>query len=195
MDFHVFGSEEEMATEDDDDDDDLDAELDDEENQTSNPFIDAEADEEEEEESVAEKTPFEKAISSKIDGDFCAEVTMKKSKVNDNKPIVVGQAILMHSKLLMLKFMYFLGKTFYPDREIKIISEEHLEPGSFITTYSDTDSIALALTKTDDTILPYPAPSNPTSLASKLDAMFLPIVKEDKIEVFFLSIFILSFLS
>ena len=109
MDFHVFGSEEEMTTED-DDDENLDAELDDEENQTSNPFIDAEADEEKEEESVAEKTPFEKAISSKLDGDFCAEVTLKKSKVNDNKPIVVGQAILQHSKLLMLKFMYFLGK-------------------------------------------------------------------------------------
>lgn len=112
MDFHVFGSEEEMTTED-DDDENLDAELDDEENQTSNPFIDAEADEEKEEESVAEKTPFEKAISSKLDGDFCAEVTLKKSKVNDNKPIVVGQAILQHSKLLMLKFMYFLGKKIF----------------------------------------------------------------------------------
>ena len=43
---------------------------------------------------------------------YCGEVTMKPSRVYDNKPIVVGQAILQHSKLLLLKFVYFLGLYF-----------------------------------------------------------------------------------
>ena len=59
-----------------------------------------------------------------------------------------------------------------------------MEPGSFITTYSDTDSIALALTRTNTQILRYPdgAPQG-AKLGDKINAMFLPIVKKDKKEV------------
>ena len=53
------------------------------------------------------------ALSSlDIGADFCAEVSMKKKRINDNKPIVVGLAILQHAKLLLLKFMNFIGKFF-----------------------------------------------------------------------------------
>ena len=41
---------------------------------------------------------------------FCAEITSSPPKVKDDKPIVVAQAILQHSKLLLLKFVYYLGK-------------------------------------------------------------------------------------
>ena len=55
-----------------------------------------------------------RALSSiDIGADFCAEVSMKKKRINDNKPIVVGLAILQHAKLLLLKFMNFIGKFFF----------------------------------------------------------------------------------
>ena len=41
---------------------------------------------------------------------FCAEVTSSLPKVVDDKPIVVAHAILQHSKLLLLRFVYWLGK-------------------------------------------------------------------------------------
>ena len=38
------------------------------------------------------------------DDDFCAyEIQMKKTKVNDSKPVHIGVAILQHSKLLFLR--------------------------------------------------------------------------------------------
>ena len=38
------------------------------------------------------------------DDEFCAyEIQMKKSKVNDAKPVHLGVAILQHSKLLFLR--------------------------------------------------------------------------------------------
>ena len=60
--------------------------------------------------------------------------------------------------------------------------EKHLKPGSFITTYSDTDSIALALTKTDSSILSGGG-GETVKLADKINAMFGPILRDDKKEV------------
>ena len=53
-----------------------------------------------------------------------------------------------------------------------------MEPGSFILTYSDTDSVALAVTRTK------PIPQD-ASLALKLDAIFSPILRLDKQQVLF----------
>ena len=61
------------------------------------------------------------------------EVKMRKRTVFDNKPIHVSCAILQWSKILFLRFMYFLF--------------DHLEPGSFRASYCDTDSICLGLRK------------------------------------------------
>ena len=69
-------------------------------------------------------------------GDVTAwELKNRKKKVVDDKPVHFSNAILQTSKLLFLRFMYWLYK--------------HLEPGSFRTCYADTDSMCLALTKTD----------------------------------------------
>ena len=64
------------------------------------------------------------------------EVTLEKKTIEDSKPVHIGVAILQWSKLLFLRYMYFLFK--------------HLEPGSFRTVYADTDSMCLALTKSRD---------------------------------------------
>ena len=61
------------------------------------------------------------------------EVTLDKKTIEDEKPVHIGVAILQWSKLLFLRYMYFMFK--------------HLEPGSFRTVYADTDSMCLALTK------------------------------------------------
>ena len=53
-----------------------------------------------------------------------------------------------------------------------------MKPGSFILTYSDTDSIALAVTQTEST------PHN-VGLERNLDAIFRPILRDDKHEVCF----------
>ena len=63
------------------------------------------------------------------------EIKQRKRKVVDSKPIHFSNAILQTSKLLFLEFMYWLY--------------EHLQPGSFRTCYADTDSMCLALTKTN----------------------------------------------
>lgn len=63
------------------------------------------------------------------------EIKKRKRTVTDTKPIHFSNAILQNSKLLFLEFMYW----FY----------EHVQPGSFRTCYADTDSMCLALTKTD----------------------------------------------
>ena len=56
-----------------------------------------------------------------------------------------------------------------------------MKPGSFITTYSDTDSIALGLTRTNTLLLPRDEKNVP--LATKLEAMFTPLLRDDKKEV------------
>ena len=76
-------------------------------------------------------------IISESDELVAWEIKQRKRKVTDTKPIHFSNAILQTSKLLFLEFMYW----FY----------EHVQPGSFRTCYADTDSMCLALTKTDYT--------------------------------------------
>ena len=61
------------------------------------------------------------------------EVKMRKRKIHDDKPCHFSLAILQWSKVLFLRFMYFLL--------------DHLQPGSFRNAYCDTDSICLGLSK------------------------------------------------
>ena len=91
-------------------------------------------------------------------GDACAtEVTSLKGTVEDDKPVHIGVAILQHSKLLFLKFMFYLF--------------QHLEPGSFRCVYADTDSMCLATTKTR-------VVANDTEV-EKYRAIFEPIVRPE----------------
>ena len=61
-------------------------------------------------------------------GDVIAwELKNRKKSVRDDKPVHFSNAILQTSKLLFLRFMYWLYK--------------HLEPGSFRTCYADTDRV------------------------------------------------------
>ena len=64
------------------------------------------------------------------------EVKMRKRRIEDDKPIHVSLAILQWSKLLFLRFMYFLL--------------DHLRDGSFRQSYCDTDSMCLGLSRSDD---------------------------------------------
>lgn len=68
---------------------------------------------------------------TQMNGDYeISEVTTEKMKIKDDKPTVVGVAILQHSKLHFLKFVYnFLHK--------------FLKPGSYKLNYADTDSLAI----------------------------------------------------
>ena len=86
-------------------------------------FIDNEADDDDDDDDENEDTDDKKYMTKfeaklnalnalNVGSNFCAEVSMKKKKINDNKPIIVGQAILQHAKLLLLKFMTFIGKKF-----------------------------------------------------------------------------------
>lgn len=61
------------------------------------------------------------------------EVKLRKRKIHDDKPCHVSLAILQWSKVLFLRFMYFLL--------------DHLEAGSFRTGYCDTDSVCLGFSK------------------------------------------------
>ena len=91
------------------------------------------------------------------------EIKMKKKQITDDKPIVIGLAILQLSKLLFIKFVYFM--------------ENCLKQGSYKLLYCDTDSMAFGLTKTiklDKT----------DTLRQKLEKMFFPIVKTDKMDYF-----------
>ena len=65
------------------------------------------------------------------DGDDIFELTKKPHRISDDKPVMIGQAILQYSKLHLLKFAYFL---YY-----------HLKPGSFRLVYCDTDSLGIGL--------------------------------------------------
>ena len=104
-----------------------------------------------------EKSPFCKKVNSVYDeNDYncCYLATFTKAKVTDSKPAHIGVSILQWSKYLFVDFMYFL--------------ERHLEEGSFKTVYADTDSMAMALTRTN---------INNGSLRDRLKGMFEPLVK------------------
>ena len=89
------------------------------------------------------------------------EIKQRKRRVIDTKPIHFSNAILQTSKLLFLEFMYWLY--------------EHLQPGSFRTCYADTDSMCLALTKTEH--------SNMDGKEEKFyRGLFDPIVRPEKRE-------------
>ena len=60
------------------------------------------------------------------------EVVMQKKIIDDKFPMHVGNAVLQHSKLHFLRFVYFLW--------------EHVTPGSMRLVYCDTDSIGKHLT-------------------------------------------------
>ena len=108
---------------------------------------------------------FLDAIELELEDGTCemAEIKLQKPKIEDNKPIAVGNAILQYSKLLLLKFAYFL--------------ERSLKKGSFRICYCDTDSLALGLTRT-------PLLDGNESLRQKMEKIFLPIVKSDEVEYF-----------
>ena len=83
---------------------------------------------------------------------------MRKRKIHDDKPVHVAVAILQWSKILFLRFMYFLL--------------DHLEPGSFRTGYCDTDSMCLGLSKSNS----IPENCEPEEYYRSI---FDPIVRED----------------
>ena len=85
------------------------------------------------------------------------EVTCGRKTIEDSKPVHVGVCILQWSKLIFLKFMFYLFN--------------HLEPGSFRSVYADTDSMCLALTKSREV-------ENDTE-EEKYRALFDPIVRPD----------------
>ena len=91
------------------------------------------------------------------------EVKLQKAKIEDKKPIVIGNAILQYSKLLLLKFAYFL--------------ERVLLEGSYKICYCDTDSLALALTRT-------PHLDGKDLLRSKMEKIFLPLIKPEELDYF-----------
>ena len=83
-----------------------------------------------------QKKPFyrtTKEVYDENDQLACYIVKMDKKNIKDSKPVHIGVSILQWSKVLFIKFMYWL--------------EEHLEEGAFKTCYADTDSMALALTR------------------------------------------------
>ena len=91
------------------------------------------------------------------------EVQMNKAKIEDNKAICIGSAILQYSKLRFLQFVYFL--------------EKYLNEGSYRFLYADTDSIGIGTSKTkkideNDTLL------------EKMKKIFIPIVKPSLKEEF-----------
>ena len=85
------------------------------------------------------------------------EVTCDKSSIEDEKPVHIGVAILQWSKVLFLRFMFYLY--------------HHLEPGSFRSVYADTDSMCLALTKSRDV--------TNDSEEEKYRALFDPIIRPE----------------
>ena len=81
------------------------------------------------------KTPEPNYESCKAFSDHLMATEMRKTYVVMDKPIVVGQAILNKSKVLMYKFCYDYFKTKYND-EVKLL-------------YMDTDSFVLYI-ETED---------------------------------------------
>ena len=106
------------------------------------------------------KSPYFKEsveVLDETDDLACYKVKMVKKTIKDSKPVHVGVAILQWSKVLFIRFMYWL--------------EEHLEEGAFKTCYADTDSMALALTKSGA------EHDNPEQ---NLRSLFDPLVKPSK---------------
>ena len=68
-------------------------------------------------------------ITEDIDSRDIFEVNQKPRRVHDDKPIMIGHAILQYSKLRLLSFVYFLF--------------DHLIPGSYRLVYCDTDSLGI----------------------------------------------------
>ncbi|CAG5091485.1 Oidioi.mRNA.OKI2018_I69.PAR.g13071.t1.cds [Oikopleura dioica] len=86
-----------------------------------------------------------------------SEVTFDKMKIKDDKPTVMGVAILQNSKLHFLTFVYnFLHK--------------YLKPGSYKLNYCDTDSLAISFTRSREC---------EDSNRSLMEATFLPCVREE----------------
>ena len=103
------------------------------------------------------RSPFfrnKKEVYDEDDQLACYLVSMDKKTIKDSKPVHIGVAILQWSKVLFIRFMYWL--------------EEHLEDGAFRTCYADTDSMALALTRS--------GPENEDG-EQNLRSLFDPIVK------------------
>ena len=111
------------------------------------------------------QTLFKDAFELELEDGTCevAEVKLLKNKVKDSKPIVIGNAILQYSKLLLLKFAYFM--------------ERVLIKGSFRICYCDTDSLALALTRT-------PFIDGSETIRNKMEKIFFPIIKPDEFDYF-----------
>ena len=108
---------------------------------------------------------FLDAVELELEDGSCemVEVKLQKAKIEDKKPIVIGNAILQYSKLLLLKFAYFL--------------ERVLLEGSYKICYCDTDSLALALTRT-------PHLDGKDLLRSKMEKIFLPLIKPEELDYF-----------
>ena len=106
-------------------------------------------------------SPFYQSMRDLTVDEEVVEILYRSKKIDDSKPIQVGQCILQLAKLLLLRFVYWL--------------DDHLEPGSFQLTYSDTDSIGIALTKTN--LTQFNAAQSPDD---KIKSIFGPIIKLDK---------------
>ena len=120
-----------------------------------------------------EKSPFFKKSSEVLteDGEIACYVTnLTKAVVKDDKPVHIGVAILQWSKLLFLRYFTFVVHVHYILRYMYWL-EEHLEEGAFKTCYADTDSMALALTRSD---------SEHKDPEQNLRSLFDPIVKPTK---------------
>ncbi|CAG5090016.1 Oidioi.mRNA.OKI2018_I69.PAR.g12434.t1.cds [Oikopleura dioica] len=86
-----------------------------------------------------------------------SEVTFEKKRIKDDKPTVLGVAILQNSKLHFLSFVYkFLHK--------------YLKPGSYKLNYCDTDSLAISFTRSEECI---------DTNRSKMMTSFLPCVHQE----------------
>ncbi|CAG5083743.1 Oidioi.mRNA.OKI2018_I69.PAR.g10449.t1.cds [Oikopleura dioica] len=91
-----------------------------------------------------------------------SEVIFDKLRIKDDKPTVLGVAILQNSKLHFLSFVYnFLHK--------------YLRPGSYKLNYCDTDSLAISFTRSG---------TDGQTTRSQMEAALLPCVREELMEEF-----------
>lgn len=60
----------------------------------------------------------------------CVEISMDYAKIEDDKPLIMAKAILQHSKLHFLKFVYE-------------VLWKYFTLGSFKLNYCDTDSLCI----------------------------------------------------
>nr|AAT47865.1 hypothetical protein 008-24 [Oikopleura dioica] len=91
------------------------------------------------------------------------EIISSPKNANDNKALPMCVAILQHSKLLFLRFIY--------DCVFK-----YFEEGSYKLVYCDTDSIAIATTRTED--------SGRTGRRASMEDTFFPIIKKGMLDDF-----------